>query len=267
MFHRASIVLGLCSTGSALLADVPPAPDASGPDRAQQTSRHGQRRCSYAAVSWSCRHPAGRRQPGHRDLRGRGDDRPGTDRHRAVVRRRSDRPRRRGAGHRPGARAEGPGARSRGGLRPADGAPATTYSWRQRRVVTTDSTDTIADGVAGRRPSGPYLTISSWSPTTRSWSGRRRSSPACGCSSTRPAWPSSHRRRSASQRYSRIATVRRPPRGHDRVRQQRRRGRLPPLDRHGSGAPVLTIGLRAGREISVAGYTPPLRKSLPFSTS
>ena len=32
------------------------------------------------------------------------------------------------------------------------GAPAMTYSWRQRRVVTTDSTDTIADGVAGRRP-------------------------------------------------------------------------------------------------------------------
>ncbi|MGW7532502.1 threonine ammonia-lyase [Amycolatopsis sp. NPDC054798] len=32
------------------------------------------------------------------------------------------------------------------------GAPAMTYSWRQRRVVTTDATDTIADGVAGRRP-------------------------------------------------------------------------------------------------------------------
>nr|CAJ87995.1 putative threonine dehydratase [Streptomyces ambofaciens ATCC 23877] len=32
------------------------------------------------------------------------------------------------------------------------GAPALTHSWRQRRVVTTDSTDTIADGVAGRRP-------------------------------------------------------------------------------------------------------------------
>jgi threonine dehydratase len=30
------------------------------------------------------------------------------------------------------------------------GAPAMTRSWRQRRVVTTDSTDTIADGVAGR---------------------------------------------------------------------------------------------------------------------
>jgi threonine dehydratase len=32
------------------------------------------------------------------------------------------------------------------------GAPAMTLSWRERRVVTTDSTDTIADGVAGRRP-------------------------------------------------------------------------------------------------------------------
>ncbi|MFZ0907207.1 MAG: pyridoxal-phosphate dependent enzyme [Mycobacterium sp.] len=32
------------------------------------------------------------------------------------------------------------------------GAPAMTYSWRQRRVVTTDSTNTIADGVAGRCP-------------------------------------------------------------------------------------------------------------------
>jgi len=32
------------------------------------------------------------------------------------------------------------------------GAPAMTHSWRQRRVITTDSTNTIADGVAGRRP-------------------------------------------------------------------------------------------------------------------
>ncbi|GAA5066056.1 threonine dehydratase [Thermocatellispora tengchongensis] len=32
------------------------------------------------------------------------------------------------------------------------GAPAMTLSWRRRRVVTTGSTDTIADGVAGRRP-------------------------------------------------------------------------------------------------------------------
>ncbi|MBQ0984002.1 pyridoxal-phosphate dependent enzyme [Streptomyces sp. F63] len=32
------------------------------------------------------------------------------------------------------------------------GAPAMTHSWRRRRVVTTDSTNTIADGVAGRRP-------------------------------------------------------------------------------------------------------------------
>jgi threonine dehydratase len=32
------------------------------------------------------------------------------------------------------------------------GAPALTRSWHERRVVTTDSTDTIADGVAGRYP-------------------------------------------------------------------------------------------------------------------
>jgi threonine dehydratase len=32
------------------------------------------------------------------------------------------------------------------------GAPAMTYSWRRRRVVTTETMDTIADGVAGRRP-------------------------------------------------------------------------------------------------------------------
>ncbi len=32
------------------------------------------------------------------------------------------------------------------------GAPAMTHSWRGRRVVTTESTDTIADGVAGRCP-------------------------------------------------------------------------------------------------------------------
>ena len=32
------------------------------------------------------------------------------------------------------------------------GAPAMTRSWHERRVVTTDATNTIADGVAGRRP-------------------------------------------------------------------------------------------------------------------
>lgn len=32
------------------------------------------------------------------------------------------------------------------------GAPALTLSWRERRVVTTDAVDTIADGVAGRFP-------------------------------------------------------------------------------------------------------------------
>ncbi|MGW6794913.1 threonine ammonia-lyase [Streptomyces chartreusis] len=33
-----------------------------------------------------------------------------------------------------------------------EGAPAMTRSWHGRRIVTTDSTDTIADGVAGRYP-------------------------------------------------------------------------------------------------------------------
>jgi threonine dehydratase len=32
------------------------------------------------------------------------------------------------------------------------GAPAMTRSWHERRVITTDTTDTIADGVAGRHP-------------------------------------------------------------------------------------------------------------------
>ncbi|NDU77602.1 pyridoxal-phosphate dependent enzyme [Actinomadura sp. DSM 109109] len=32
------------------------------------------------------------------------------------------------------------------------GAPAMTLSWRERRVVTTETAETIADGVAGRRP-------------------------------------------------------------------------------------------------------------------
>ncbi len=38
------------------------------------------------------------------------------------------------------------------------GAPAMTLSWRGRRVVTTDRTDTIADGVAGRYPIPVVLT-------------------------------------------------------------------------------------------------------------
>ena len=41
-------------------------------------------------------------------------------------------------------------------IQPA-GAPAMTRSWRQRRVVTTGPTDTIADGVAGRRPIAAVL--------------------------------------------------------------------------------------------------------------
>ena len=87
------------------------------------------------------------------------------------------------------------------------GAPAMTHSWRQRRVVTTDSTSTIADGVAGGVPSRPSWTISSWSLTTPSWSRRRRSSPACGCSWTTLASSSNRRPRSASRRSSKTVTA------------------------------------------------------------
>ena len=37
------------------------------------------------------------------------------------------------------------------------GAPAMTHSWHRRHVVTTESTNTIADGVAGRRPIAAVL--------------------------------------------------------------------------------------------------------------
>ncbi|WP_431911902.1 threonine ammonia-lyase [Micromonospora carbonacea] len=37
------------------------------------------------------------------------------------------------------------------------GAPAMTRSWHERRVITTDTTDTIADGVAGRIPNPDAL--------------------------------------------------------------------------------------------------------------
>jgi threonine dehydratase len=37
------------------------------------------------------------------------------------------------------------------------GAPALTLSWHQRRVVTTESANTIADGVAGRYPIAAVL--------------------------------------------------------------------------------------------------------------
>ncbi|MFC7565080.1 threonine/serine dehydratase [Actinomadura namibiensis] len=87
------------------------------------------------------------------------------------------------------------------------GAPAMTRSWRQRRVVTTDSTDTIADGVAGRVPSRRSWTTSCWWPTTPCWSRRRRSSPVCGCSSTARASSSNRRPRSASRRSWRTVTA------------------------------------------------------------
>ncbi len=87
------------------------------------------------------------------------------------------------------------------------GAPAMTHSWRQRRVVTTDSTSTIADGVAGRVRSRPSWRTSCWSLTTPSWCRRPRSSPACGCSWTTLAWSSNRRPRSASRRSSKTVTA------------------------------------------------------------
>lgn len=88
------------------------------------------------------------------------------------------------------------------------GAPALTHSWRGRRVVTTDSTNTIADGVVEAGvPSRPSWTTSSWSPTTPSWSRRRRSSPVCGCFSTTPASSSNRRPRSASRPSSKTVTA------------------------------------------------------------
>jgi threonine dehydratase len=50
------------------------------------------------------------------------------------------------------------------------GAPAMTRSWHRRQVVTTDSADTIADGVAGRfpiatSPRSSAAATSTWTPT------------------------------------------------------------------------------------------------------
>ena len=53
-------------------------------------------------------------------------------------------------------------------LHPAAGRTGDDTSWHQRRVITTDSTNTIADSVAGRHPIQPSSTTSSWSLTTPS---------------------------------------------------------------------------------------------------
>ena len=87
------------------------------------------------------------------------------------------------------------------------GAPAMTHSWRQRRVVTTDSTSTIADGVARRRPIPAVLDDLLRSLTMPSWSPRRRSSPACGCSWTTLASSPNRRPHSASRRSSKTVTA------------------------------------------------------------
>jgi len=55
------------------------------------------------------------------------------------------------------------------------GAPAMALSWRARSIVTTDRTDTIADGVAGRFPIPAVLVDLLPSQTTSRWSKRRAS--------------------------------------------------------------------------------------------
>jgi threonine dehydratase len=120
------------------------------------------------------------------------------------------------------------------------GAPAMTHSWRSRRVVTTDSTDTIADGVTGRRPIRPG----------RPPPGRRRRRPGPGGVDHRRYADAPRPRRPRRRTFGRARhrgdprgpqPLRRPPRRHHRVRQQRRRGRLPWLGRRGPHSRFLTI--------------------------
>lgn len=67
------------------------------------------------------------------------------------------------------------GPTNRSSVRSAPGAPAMTLSWRERRVITTETADAIADGVAGRFPTPRLSTISSSPPTTH-----------CSCARGRP---------------------------------------------------------------------------------
>ena len=115
------------------------------------------------------------------------------------------------------------------------GAPAMTYSWRQRRVVTTDSTSTIADGVAGRRPIpavlDDLLLVADDAVLVQEASiiaGMRMLLDHAGL----VVEPSAALGIAAIPEDRR--PLRRPARSHHRVRQQRRPGRLSPLDRRGS---------------------------------
>jgi threonine dehydratase len=82
------------------------------------------------------------------------------------------------------------------GVQPA-GAPAMTLSWRARRVVETETVDTIADGVAGRHPIPEVLDDLLVVATTCSWSGRTASRPECVFSTSMRGWSSSRRPLSA----------------------------------------------------------------------
>lgn len=122
------------------------------------------------------------------------------------------------------------------------GAPALTQSWRQRRVVTTDSTDTIADGVAGRRPIpavlDDLLLVADDAVVVQESSiisGMRMLLDHAGL----VVEPSAALGIAAI--LERPRPLRRPTCCHHCVRQQRRRRRLPTLGRRSSRPQVLTI--------------------------
>ena len=124
------------------------------------------------------------------------------------------------------------------------GAPAMTHSWRQRRVVTTDSTDTIADGVAGRRPIpavlDDLLLVADDTVLVQEASiiaGMRMLLDHAGLVVEPSAALGIAAILEDRDRFAGLA------RSHHRVRQQRRRRRLSPLGRRGSHPQVLTIAL------------------------
>ena len=111
------------------------------------------------------------------------------------------------------------------------GAPAMTYSWRERRVITTDSTNTIADGVAGRHPI-PAVLDDLLVVADDAILGSRGVDHRWHEDAPRPRRPD--RRTVGSTRHRRHPRrprpVRRPTRRHHRVRQQRGPRRVSRLD-------------------------------------
>jgi Pyridoxal-phosphate dependent enzyme len=122
------------------------------------------------------------------------------------------------------------------------GAPAMTRSWRQRRVVTTGPTSTIADGVAGRRPIpavlDDLLLVADDAVLVQEASiiaGMRMLLDHAGLVVEPSAALGIAAILEDRGRFAGAA------RGHHRVRQQRRHRRLSPLGRCGSHSRVLTI--------------------------